>query len=300
MSAPPSVLCFGEILWDCFPQGKRLGGAPFNVAAHLAQLGVPSGLISSVGDDPDGRAALEQGMANGIVTDRLAIHPHLPTGTVKVSLNECGDARYEIAEPVAWDEILVEDAWLRSLEETVEFLVFGTLALRSQANRNALDKIRELGLKTVCDVNLRPPFDRGEVVDFALDRTAMAKLNDEELQELTGIPTQTSTTIEAAAATLAERYQLELVCVTRGSEGACLYRGGERFLTVSAPETQVRDTVGAGDAFLAGLIAWLVAKEEMNASALEACCALGALVASRDGAVPRITDAQLTAAGFTS
>src|ERR1700748_474159 len=132
---------FGEILWDCLPSGRHAGGAPFNVAAHLAQLGVSVSLLSSVGQDPLGDEILDVAKNKGVnvqFVDRARIG--LPTGTVIATIDALGNATYELVQPVAWDEIVVSTAALEAVAKAGAF-VFGSLASRSPYNLEQLDRL---------------------------------------------------------------------------------------------------------------------------------------------------------------
>src|SRR4051812_42610959 len=125
---------FGEILWDCLPSGRHAGGAPFNVAAHLAQLGASTSLLSSVGQDALGEEILKVA-ADKSVSTRLVTRARsgLATGTVIATLDAKGNANYEIVQPVAWDEITVPDHALPGIASS-RGLIFGSLAARSAHN----------------------------------------------------------------------------------------------------------------------------------------------------------------------
>ena len=280
-SALRPVVCVGEVLWDAVPEGLHLGGAPYNVAYHLARLGRPVAMVSRVGDDVLGREARRR-LAAGGVRDLVQTDGALPTGFVGVALDADGVPSYDIAGPAAWD----------ALEPTPEAtaaaagsaaVVFGSLAQRDPRSRATVQALVAASPLAVCDVNLRPPFvDRG-TVEGSLGGSDVVKLSDAELDRLAGWFGLASAPDEAAAA-LADRFGCRAVCVTRGADGAALWRGG-RWTEHPGHAVTVRDTVGAGDAFLAGLLAaWLGGADD--ASALDAACRLGAYVAGRAGATP--------------
>ena len=285
---------FGEILWDCLPSGRHAGGAPFNVAAHLAQLGVSAFLISSVGRDAFGDEILKVAQDKKVNTKFVTrARIGLPTGTVLVTVDANGNATYELVHPVAWDEIKVPSEALEAVAEARGF-IFGSLAGRSPYNLEQLDHLLGLnGPMKFFDVNLRPPFaDPHLVIDLA-KRADVIKLNDEELGKLaswlkTGEATlntpRTREAVTDACARLAEATNTPRVCVTRSADGAALWDRGQ-LICAPAPEVVVRDTVGAGDSFMAGLMVGLT--RGMDAQRLlEAACRIGAFVASHDGATP--------------
>jgi fructokinase len=136
----PRVICFGEVLWDSLPAGLFLGGAPLNVAAHLALLGADPAIVSCVGTDYLGDEAIRRARDMGVDTRFVALDTELPTGTVAARLDARGNATYSFGERVAWDQIPTA----AGLEEAVagaQALVFGTLALRKPANRELLERL---------------------------------------------------------------------------------------------------------------------------------------------------------------
>lgn len=289
-----SYFAFGETLWDCFPNARHAGGAPLNVAAYLAQLGAAAGLISAVGSDALGDELLQIAQDKHIDTRFVGRAPDgLATGTVQVTLNAQGNASYEIVQPVAWDDIAVSDEAAHAVAQS-RALVFGSLAARSPHNLARLERLLETpGPTRFFDVNLRPPFD-GPARVLALARRAdVLKFNDDELGFLaawvqTGsvsAPTpRTWDDIAQSCATLARATNTRCLCITRGAEGAALWDSGT-LLRAPAPPTVVRDTVGAGDAFMACLVYGLTRGVNPQ-KVLERACRLGAYVASQDGATP--------------
>jgi len=283
--APFSVACFGEVLWDILPRGIFLGGAPINVAYHLTRLGVRAIPISAVGEDFLGDEAIRRISAWPTETKFILRHGRRPTGTVRAVLDGRGAATYQIAERVAWDRIEIPRGLRRDPPPGV--LVYGSLALRGVSNRVALMHLAGTWPETtrVLDLNLRSPFDRGESVRFALSYAQLIKLNDEELQRRTGLPVRTQRQLEEAARQFAAKQRTARICVTAGARGAGLLWGGEWMWEKGRP-VSVRDTIGAGDAFLAGFLAAHFARHESPRDALSSACRLGEFVASHDGATP--------------
>jgi fructokinase len=281
----PVVACFGEILWDCLPRGIFLGGAPLNVAYHLGRLGLVPRMISAVGWDFLGDEAVRRMSAWGFDLSFVARRGN-PTGTVRAALDDSGAARYTFDPSPAWDHISASLSLVHQTPPPAAF-VFGTLALRESANRIILTTLLEAWPDSfrVVDMNLRPPFDGIEAVNLALSRASLLKLNDGELSALVGAGHGTPAGIAASARRLAQRHQLRRVCVTAGEKGAGLL-WDEDWHWVDAHPVKVRDTVGAGDAFLAGLLAGLLAHRESPAEALTRACRLGEFVATQDGATP--------------
>ena len=176
---------FGEILWDCLPSGRHAGGAPFNVAAHLVQLGVSASLISAIGQDPLGDEILKVAEDKGVNTQFVTrARIGLPTGTVLVTVDANGNASYELVQPVAWDEIRVLPEALEAVAQA-RALIFGSLAGRSPYNLDQLNRLLEIeGPMKFFDVNLRPPFANPELVMDIAKRADVIKLNDDEVGKL--------------------------------------------------------------------------------------------------------------------
>ena len=286
---------FGEILWDCLPSGRHAGGAPFNVTAHLAQLGVAASLISSVGRDSLGdeilRVAADKQVNTRFVT-RARVG--LPTGTVIGSVDAGGNATYELAQPVAWDEIIVSPAALAAVAQAGAF-IFGSLAGRSPYNCEQLGHLLAVtGPLKFFDVNLRAPFIEPARIIALAARADVIKLNHDEVGMLaewlrTGAsssrPAATPAAVAEACAVVSKVTGTPRICVTMGAAGAALWDLHRPFVHVPAPPTVVKDTVGAGDAFMAGLVIGLT-RGVSPLAVLTAACRLGAYVASHAGATP--------------
>lgn len=287
--------CFGEMLWDCLPSGRHAGGAPFNVAAHLAQLKAPVSLISAVGQDSLGDEILKLAENKGIdIRFVTRARADFATGTVLVTLDSNANATYEIVQPVAWDEIDLSPEAAEAITKG-RALIFGSLAMRSYHNLTQLSRLLEIpGPLKFFDVNLRPPFiDPNLIIELAR-RVDVIKLNDDELGKLaswikTGemtpnTPQDVDTIAQSCATLAAATGGTGRICVTRGAAGAVLWDQGT-VVSATAPRVVVKDTVGAGDAFMAGLVFGLTRGIDAQ-KVLEAACHLGAYVASQDGATP--------------
>jgi fructokinase len=278
-----TIICFGEVLWDCLPHGRFLGGAPLNVAYHLRRLGWSPRLVSAVGKDAPGDEILAALARADLETAGVARHPTLPTGTVDVSLDPGGHASYRIARPVAWDAIPSRGP----MAEPVAAIVYGSLALRDPANRAALATWMDSGpCLRVCDLNLRPPFDDLEPLGELLAGVDVLKLNIDEARRLVPAAMQ-HVSSPSLAASLMKRFGAKAVCISCGGDGALARAGGRTFF-VNAPEVVVRDTIGAGDAFTAALLDGVLAGGGQVdwGRVLMRACRLGSFVASRDGAQP--------------
>lgn len=282
-----NVLCFGEILWDIINGEAHIGGAPFNLAAHLARMNADSYIISAVGDDKLGREALKKASALNLRTPFVKLSPEHPTGTVDVELAGNGLPSYVIHENTAWDNIIIDKTELEKLRNIAwDVFCFGTLAQRSVTNREALfNLLSELNAKNVFyDVNLRHGCERKELIEPSLSVCSIVKLNDEELVVLSRMLFSSEFSGRDFAEKLSEAYDLDIVIITRGADGAAAFSRGE-FIEIPGVSVKVADTVGAGDSFSAGFLLARLNGASL-AESLDLAGAVGAFVASQNGAVP--------------
>jgi fructokinase len=274
MSDSRPVYIFGEVLFDHFPDGKRvLGGAPFNVAWHLQAFGLSPRMISRVGSDPEGEQVRSAMTDWGLTTRHLQIDPVKPTGRVAVTFED-GEPAYEIVPDCAYDYIEPESAAACSL------LYHGSLAARFPTSAATLGRLRAQAPQIVfVDVNLRPPWWQPEVVHDLLGGADWVKLNSDELALLTG-----GEASEETGRVFLRRYGLRGLLVTRGSRGAqLLLAGGDCVEVAPQPAIEVVDTVGAGDAFSAVVLLGLLQQWDMPV-ALERAQQFAAAIVGRKGA----------------
>lgn len=292
-SAPPEVIAWGEVLWDCLPRGMFLGGAPFNVACHCTRLGMRSAIASAVGHDFPGRLIRRRAIEQGVDVRFLTEVPDVETGHVLATLDENGNASYDISHPVAWDHLEVTPELLAAATQA-RALVFGSLAQRDPANRESLLRVLEASRQgsalRVFDVNLRRPYDASDTVLELAAHADIIKLNEEELGRLVGRENATPENLPQLCAELSDKTQTNALCVTLGADGAAWW-SPDFFVRVPAPQVQVVDTVGAGDSFLTRLLFELLRNPLNNsqraADVLTLAAELGAFVASREGATPQ-------------
>jgi fructokinase len=276
------IVCFGEILWDVLPAGVMPGGAPMNVAYHLKKLRLEPTLITRVGHDQWGKELIQLMEKNEISTDHFQIDYDLQTGKVIANVIDSTNVTYDIIAPVAWDQI----EWDHSFEQSVadsEYFVFGSLATRNQKSRNTLYKLLELAKTKVLDINLRPPFFNRQIIEELLTRTDLLKLNDHELEFITGWFSQYESE-EDRIRLLQDQFNILTIVVTKGDKGCTVVNNGTIYKH-NGFGVRVADTIGSGDAFLAGFLCSQL-REFSFPSALEYANALGALVATYDGACP--------------
>lgn len=278
------VICFGEVLWDCLPRGLFPGGAPINVAYHLRRFGVEALPLTAVGQDFLGRELLRR-FEGWDLSPALVSEVEQPTGAVIAELDAAGVAAYTFLEDVAWDHIPLTEA-TRERASTAAALVFGTLAQRSSENRERLAELRAIAVdaKAVYDVNLRPPYDPPELVWELARGCDLIKLNDDELGRLMGTPFDVGG-LEAGARRFAERTGCDRICVTAGKNGAGLLWEGDWYFESPQPIT-IKDTVGAGDSFLAALLQGWLQVGLPPAKSLERAVRVAEFVAGCDGATP--------------
>ena len=283
-SRSANVICFGEALWDVLSSMRSVGGAPLNVAYHLKKLGVRAWPMSGVGNDLLGEELKSQIEEWGLPSDLICSVADRETGRSLVTVLE-GEPNFEVLKDVAWDYIDVPENWPVECQPA-EALVFGSLAQRSARNRAVLDAmfVAMPNALKVLDVNLRDAFEDYEQI-WALARSAdLVKLNDEEMQALMQT-TPTRANAEDCVRGFRREAGCETVCMTMGAQGAGLLRCDE-WHWVDAVPVKVRDTVGAGDSFLAGLIYGLLITQEDATATLRRSATLASFVASSDGATP--------------
>jgi len=279
-----TVICFGEVLWDCLPKGLFAGGAPINVAYHLSRFGLDARPATAVGKDFLGEELLRR-FRYWDLSPEFVSRVEQPTGAVIAELDSAGVASYRFLDDVAWDHIPLTDS-LKQLAPKVTALVFGTLAQRADSNRAHLAELRGRAstAKQIYDVNLRPPFDSPALVWELARGCDLIKLNDDELGTLLDLDANVHA-LEDAARQFSKRTQCDHICVTAGKHGAGLLWEGS--WTFDPPQPiEVKDTVGAGDSFLAALVhGWLVLRLS-PADNLQRAARVAEFVATRDGATP--------------
>lgn len=279
-----NVVCIGEVLWDNLPHGMFLGGAPLNVATNLRKLGVDAQILSALGNDELGADTLLRLKALGFDTTHIQINDK-PTGVVDVKLNASGVPKYVIAENAAWDFIEATDEALE-LVSKADYVVIGSLAFRNMENNEALlNLVKAVEGTLILDVNFRKPFYNKKLIDKLLGYADILKVNDEEIEEIAKwkfLSTEYTKSIPA----LCEMNKILMAFITLGEDGAAMYTDGS-FTHKSRYEVTVADTVGAGDAFLAGALFSIIKGKEPK-EVLKFANAMGAYVASKKGATPEL------------
>ncbi|MBQ0048845.1 MAG: carbohydrate kinase [Bacteroidales bacterium] len=297
------IVGLGEILFDCLPDGKKLGGAPANFAYHVSQLGLNGMAVSAIGDDEDGRLVCEK------LSARKGLKTHLetvdfPTGTVQVTLSGAGIPQYDICLGVAYDNI----PWTPEIEEiarNTRAVCFGSLAQRTAVSRATiqrfLDTMPALGTLKVFDINLRQQWYSKEIVEESMKRCNVLKINDEEIVEVArmlDLPpirniAQATTASEALlqpvdfedqARQLLRRYELQMLVLTCGAQGSYVLTEGDLHFEPT-PKVEVVDTVGAGDSFTGSFCAAILAGKSIP-EAHKIGVDVSAFVCTQAGAMP--------------
>jgi fructokinase len=281
-----TVVGVGELLWDLFPNGKQLGGAPANFAYMTSLLGDEGIVASRVGNDALGRSAARRLQRIGLKSTYVQLDSMHPTGTVNVEVDSAGQPSFEIAESVAWDFFQWTTDW-HDLAEKADAVCFGSLAQRSPRSCATIRAfLKTVGDRTVriFDVNLREAFYSKETLDESLRLTHIVKLNQDELKIVAKLLGHGGEEERLAARWLRDTYKLRLVCVTRGAGGSLLVSEKE-ISDHPGCEISVADTVGAGDAFTAALV-YHYLRHASLATLSEAANRMGAWVAGQTGATP--------------
>jgi len=280
-----NIVCYGEVLWDVFPSYKTIGGAPLNVALRLNSFNNDVTIISSVGKDKNGKDLIKYIKKEGLHSLCIQINDTYKTSEVLVSLDESGSASYEIAFPCAWDFIGTNKATLNKVKNTDAFL-FGSLVARNKVSYHSLLELLDIAPFKVFDVNLRKPHYTTEVLLELMQRSDFIKFNDDELFEVCRRHAFESSVLEKNIKFISKFTNTETICVTLGEKGAVIYTDNSFYFNAGY-KVKVKDTVGAGDSFLASLVHQLLRKETPQ-HALNFACAVGSIVASSSGANPKI------------
>jgi fructokinase len=258
-AATTQVVVIGEMLVDEFPSGPVVGGAPFNVARHLAAFGHEPLFIGAVGADDNGSLLLAELDRYGMSHTGVQRTAGYPTGVVEVQMSTAGSHRFVIQQDCAWDHVELAPARAAVAQASGEgWLYAGTLALRSATSRaTQLALMREHAGPRYLDINWREGHVRQEVAMEAVALANVLKANEDELAMLCNwygcVPPESLETdaLSIAARALRARLGLDLLLVTLGERGAMAVEADRVLHAGAARVAQVVDTVGAGDSFSA-------------------------------------------------
>ncbi|MBB6325615.1 fructokinase [Algoriphagus iocasae] len=279
------VIVFGEMLWDCLPGGAIPGGAPMNVALNLHRLGLESKLISAVGNDEDGKGLINFLEQFGFPTSLIQISEEHETSKVLVDDSDPENMKYDIVSPVAWDFINWNEAMDQEVSKADAF-VFGTLGVRTPDSLTTLIKLLHHKTLRVFDANLRSPFYDFEVIETLLGFADILKINEDEL-EIFADYFNLDPSIKAVCEYLDQHYPMDLTCVTKGANGALIYKKGG-IISHAGYKVKVADSIGAGDAFLSGFVKCHLEGRALE-DTLDFASKMGAFVASKNGGTPSYT-----------
>lgn len=287
------VVGMGEALWDVLPEGKKIGGAPANFAYHVSQFGLPSCVVSAVGDDALGKEIVENFTSKGL--NQLLAEVPYPTGTVQVEIDQAGIPQYDIKENVAWDNIPYT-ARLEQLAENTKAVCFGSLAQRNVVSRSTINRFLDAMPQTddslvVFDVNLRQGFYNKEILCNSMTRCNILKINDEELVTVSRMFGYPGIDLQDKCWILLGKYNLKMLILTCGINGSYVFTPGNVSFQPT-PRVEVADTVGAGDSFTAAFIASIL-KGRSVAEAHVKAVQTSAFVCTKKGAMP-LLPAELT------
>jgi fructokinase len=284
------VVGLGELLWDLFPSGKQLGGAPANFAYITNLLGDTGIPASRVGGDSLGDEVFQHLAQLGLNSDFVQRDPVHPTGTVNVAVDNGGQPRFEIAEGVGWDFLEWTPKW-QKLAKDIDAVCFGSLGQRAPESRatilNFLRATRSDAVR-VFDVNLRQHFYSLEIIAESMALATIVKLNHEELPRLMKLFGLEHHDEQDSARRLLATHNLKLICITRGNNGSLLL-SREECNEHPGFKVKVADTVGAGDAFTASLTHGYLRQTPL-AEINETANRVGAWVTSQPGATPRVKE----------
>lgn len=280
------VVGMGEALWDVLPEGKKIGGAPANFAYHVSQFGLPSCVVSAVGEDTLGKEITENFTSKGL--NQLIAEVPYPTGTVQVEIDQAGVPQYEIKENVAWDNIPYTER-LETLAQKTKAVCFGSLAQRNVVSRNTINSFLDAMPRTedslvVFDVNLRQGFYNKEILCNSMSRCNILKINDEELVTVSRMFGYPGIDLQDKCWILLGKYNLKMLILTCGINGSYVFTPGNVSFQPT-PKVEVADTVGAGDSFTAAFIASILKGKSVQ-EAHSRAVRTSAYVCTKKGAMP--------------
>ena len=275
------VVGMGEALWDVLPEGKKIGGAPANFAYHVSQFGLPSRVVSAVGEDKLGSEILDNFREKKL--NCMIEQVPYPTGTVQVELDSEGVPCYDIKEGVAWDNIPYTNA-LEGLARCTQ---------RSVVSRETINRFLDAMPVTdetlkIFDVNLRQGFYTKEILCNSFQKCNILKINDEELVTVSRMFGYPGIDLQDKCWILLAKYNLKMLILTCGVNGSYVFTPG-KVSFVETPKVEVADTVGAGDSFTATFVAALL-KGMSITEAHRLAVDVSAFVCTQNGAMPVIPD----------
>jgi len=244
------ITAIGEILFDIYPEKKRLGGAPFNFIYHIWKITGEANFISSVGNDENGNEILRFLNSAGFNKKYISVDEEHPTGTVHVKIRKDKTPQYIMSTENSSDFIKLDESIIRLIKSETDLLYFGTFSQRSKTTRNTITSLLGKRIKYFCDLNLRHNFYTQEIIDTALFKSNVVKVNEAELNIINKEIYNYSINPDVLIQKLIEDFSLDLLCITRGAKGATLASKTE-LDTFKIDLLHPIDTLGAGDAYSA-------------------------------------------------
>jgi len=290
---PKKIAAFGELLWDLLPNGRVLGGAPANFIYRINSFGDYGTLLSKVGNDKAGREARKSLLRLGVSDENIQTDYEFPTGSVKVKIDELGNADYNILTDVAYDHIEINAEMMDAFSEA-DCVCFGTLVQRYGISKNTLRELIHGSSEVVkfLDINLRKKCYTATSIDDSLRMANILKTNNEELLITKYLLNLRQSKLKDLAQETIEKYNLDILLCTLGENGAfCITKEG---LSYYDPGYQIDliDTVGSGDAFSAGFVHYYMNGHPIE-EALRFGNAAGAMVATTTGATAPIMKGEI-------
>ena len=285
------IVGLGEALWDCLPDGSKLGGAPANFAYHARQFGNDAYAISAIGNDALGDQTLKEFDEKHLkyVMPRV----DYPTGTVQVELDEEGIPTYDIKQNVAWDNIPFTPE-IENVAKHCGCVCFGSLAQRNKISRDTIHRFIDttpMSCLKIFDINLRENFYTKEIIQESLKACDILKINDEELVTIGRLFGYPGLDIENKCYLILGKYNLKMLVLTCGTNGSYVFAPGVKSYQPT-PKVEVDDTVGAGDSFTGSFASAILAGmpiKEAHKLAVE----VSAFVCTQPGAMPKLPESLL-------
>ena len=282
------IVCFGEVLWDIYPDRIEIGGAPFNVYYRLHSLGNNVKIISSIGDDDLGLKARNFFKKNNLNSEFISIDKEHKTGQVKIQL-ESGEPSYNIVDNVAWDFIPIKKEYT---SEKLDYLIFGSLAVRNDKSFETLKEIIRKSKFNILDLNIRQEYYKKDKLHYLLNSSDFLKINMDELFVLRDLFNIKYHETEDIAQKIFSKFNLKYICLTNGSVNSSVF-DGNKFIYVESLKVESIDNVGAGDNFLASFIDEYFIKKNSLKSSLKIASIYGAITTTKKGAIPAINTSEI-------
>ena len=281
-----TIVGLGEALWDCLPNGSKLGGAPANFAYHTSQFGFDAYAVSALGNDALGDQTVKEFGERHL--HYIMLRVPFPTGTVQVQLDADGVPTYDIKRDVAWDNIPFTPE-VEALARRTDCVCFGSLAQRSEVSRTTIYRFLATMPKSslkIFDINLRQNFYTKEIIQESLRQCDILKINDEELVTIGRLFDYPGLDIENKCWLILGKYNLKMLVLTCGTNGSYVFAPGEKSFQPT-PHVDVVDTVGAGDSFTGSFAAAILSGMPIT-DAHRLAVEVSAYVCTQQGAMPRL------------